>query len=243
MLKLLFELLFIFLIFAANCSKNNPPDKPATPAGPNSGGTDIAYDFSSTADDPDGDNIAIRFFWGLDDTSDWSSFVQSGGSVSISHSWSDTGIYYIKAQAKDKKGTISDWSDSHSIIIVENSPPNTPPVPSGPSSGRKDSVYSFAIATIDPNNDSICYRFDWGNGDTSEWSVWVSSGYPVAMAHSWLQTGTYLVKAQAKDKKGAISNWSAGHSILIMENYPPNSPPNTPTTPLGPYFGFKDSVY
>uniref|UniRef100_A0A7C6ABE0 PKD domain-containing protein n=1 Tax=candidate division WOR-3 bacterium TaxID=2052148 RepID=A0A7C6ABE0_UNCW3 len=107
------------LIFFAGCpkKKGKPPTKPMTPSGPSSGNINVAYNFSSSAQDPDGDSVAIRFSWGDGDTSNWSPFVPSGDSVAMSHSWSNTGTYYIKAQAKDEDGLTSDWSTGLSITI------------------------------------------------------------------------------------------------------------------------------
>ncbi|MEO0100584.1 MAG: PKD domain-containing protein, partial [candidate division WOR-3 bacterium] len=96
-----------------------------------------------------------------------------------------------------------------------NNPPHTPRVPAGPLTGRIDSLYIFKTMTTDPNNDSLSYRFDWGDGDTSDWSPWVASGDSVSMSHSWTQIGTYYVKAQAKDINGLTSDWSDGRRITI----------------------------
>jgi hypothetical protein len=94
-------------------------------------------------------------------------------------------------------------------------PPDKPAIPSGPSCGKRDSVYTFTSITTDPNGDGICYRFDWGDGDTSDWTAWVVSGWPGSGTHSWSQAGTYTVKAQAKDVKELASEWSDGHQIII----------------------------
>ena len=94
-------------------------------------------------------------------------------------------------------------------------PPDKPAIPSGPSCGKRDSVYTFTSITTDPNGDGICYRFDWGDGDTSDWTAWVVSGWPGSGTHSWSQGGTYTVKAQAKDVKELASEWSDGHQIII----------------------------
>lgn len=96
---------------------NAPPNTPSTPSGPSTGNIGTSYTFSSSATDPDGDNIAIRFAWGDGDTSSWSAYVPSGNAISMSHSWSAAGTYYIRAQAKDIVGATSNWSPSRSIVI------------------------------------------------------------------------------------------------------------------------------
>jgi hypothetical protein len=96
-----------------------------------------------------------------------------------------------------------------------NNPPNTPSIPSGPTSGNTNTYYTFSSSATDPDNDKVAIRFDWGDGTYSNWSNFVSSGTPVSMSHSWSSPGTYYVKAQAKDINGATSGWSTGHQIVI----------------------------
>ncbi|MDD2890436.1 MAG: PKD domain-containing protein [bacterium] len=105
---------------------NNAPYTPSTPTGATTGNINTPYDFSSSAAnpaDPDGDNVAIRFDWNGDgtDISPWSSFVSSGTSVPMSHSWSTANTYYVKAQTKDINGATSGWSSEHQIVISGNS--------------------------------------------------------------------------------------------------------------------------
>ena len=102
--------------------KNTAPDTPSSPSGPATGVTDTLYQFSSSATDPDGDKVAIRFAWGDGDTSGWSSFVSSGEVVSMTHAWDSTGTYYVRAQAKNSRGAISGWSASHQIVMPTPAP-------------------------------------------------------------------------------------------------------------------------
>ena len=76
-----------------------------------------------------------------------------------------------------------------------NSAPGKPTVPDGPSSGVNDSLYAFTSAAIGPDGNSICYRFDWGDGDTSDWTAWVQSGQPGGASHSWQAGGAFTVRA------------------------------------------------
>ena len=96
-----------------------------------------------------------------------------------------------------------------------NNPPNTPAPPSGPSSAAVYESVTFSAQTTDPDGDRVAYQFDWGDGNTSSWTSFVSSGASQSMSHSYSQQGTYTVKAKAKDEEGAFSSWSAGTSISI----------------------------
>lgn len=100
-----------------------------------------------------------------------------------------------------------------SVILIpgckkKNHPPYAPYTPRGPSSGLVNQSYDFSSLAIDPNYDSVAIRFDWGNGDTSEWSQLVATDQIVSMSCSWTLPNIYYVKAQAKDQKEAFSEWS-----------------------------------
>jgi DNA-binding beta-propeller fold protein YncE len=100
-----------------------------------------------------------------------------------------------------------------------NTPPDPPTTPEGPATGRADSTYTFTTTAADPDADSVCVRFDWGDGDTSDWSGFVASGESVSMEHQWY-SGTHSVSAQAKDIGGILSDWSDAFSISIRP-WPP----------------------
>ena len=93
------------------------PARPAAPSGPDRGGQDSSYTFTAAALQPDSITVAIRFAWGDGDTSEWSAFVASGESASMSHAWDAPDTYEVAAQAKDTGNAPSLWSAPHSIVI------------------------------------------------------------------------------------------------------------------------------
>jgi len=239
-LKTALVLLSTALVLYTGCKKKNTkPDKPVITAGVSSGRVNVSYEFSATTTDPDGDSISIRFDWNDGDTSDWSNYVVNGETIKVSHIWQDSGTYSVRAQARDKKEATSDWSEPFTITIIANQPPNPPATPSGPTTAFKDSLCSFKTGATDPDGDSVAIRFDWGDGDTSDWSPLVASAETVSLSHSWQTGGTYAIRAQGKDKYNAVSNWSGPFEITIIAN----RAPNPPATPTGPSQGRKDSVY
>jgi len=98
------------------------PGVPTKPDGPAKGDQGIEYAFSTVAFHPESMNVAIRFAWGDGDTSDWSSFVAPGESVSMNHFWPVPDTYAVTAQAKDTGNATSSWSEPHFIRIW---PPDT----------------------------------------------------------------------------------------------------------------------
>jgi len=114
--------------------------------------------------------------------------------------------------------------------------PNTPSIPSGPTSGIPGTSYSYSISATDPDGDKVKYTFDLGDGTTSE-TAFVDSGTSASAAHSWSTAGTYQVKAMATDSIGASSGWSNALTVAI------NTPPNTPDRPSGPRSGCIRKAY
>jgi hypothetical protein len=98
-----------------------------------------------------------------------------------------------------------------------NHVPSEPAGPDGLSSGVNDTLYSFTSTATDPDNDNVAIRFDWGDGDTSDWIAPVHSGQPGGTTHAWHSAGAFTVRAQAKDTSGAMSSWSAGHQLKIIQ--------------------------
>ncbi len=209
------SILITWVILISGCKKNHAPFIPDIPVGPGVGVVNIAYNFSIEAIDPDDDSVAARCVWKDGDTSNWSPFEISGSIIFLSHSWSDTGTYFVKAQVQDNNEALSNWSEPCSIRIIVDEPPLTPTIPSGPAEGKINISYDFASSTTDPDGDKVSIRFDWGNGDTSDWSAFALTGETITMSNIWLFPGTYLVKAQARDIYDMTSDWSDGFSVMI----------------------------
>jgi hypothetical protein len=109
-----------------------------------------------------------------------------------------------------------------------SNPPDTPSI-TGPTQGAKNIEYTFSSVTTDPDGDQVYYRFDWGDGNASDWLGPYASGLTITATHSWSDLGTYDIKVRAKDTYGALSNWSEPLPISIILN----DPPNTPQRPTG----------
>jgi hypothetical protein len=143
---------------------NIPPDKPSMPSGPGSGRPGIHYAYTSSATDPDEDPISYTIDWG-DGTTSIIGPLDSGIVASINHTWTRAGTYQIRAKAIDGKGATSEWSESWTVSI--NAPPNKPSTPSGSKSVYAWASTSYSTFAKDPDEDSVEYTFDWGDGNTS----------------------------------------------------------------------------
>lgn len=108
-------------IMMVNISDNDPPYAPIAPSGPTSGRSKTSYRYATSANDPNGDPVKYVFDWG-DRTTSWTGleFIDSGKRQSVSHKWSTSGTYQVKAMALDDKGASSGWSNSLVINIFQD---------------------------------------------------------------------------------------------------------------------------
>lgn len=99
---------------------NPPPDVPAVPSGQGDCIVGRTYIFTTSGADPNGDRLQFRFSWGDSDTTDWTELVPSRGQGSAKHSWSNTGTYRVKSQARDEHGAASDWSGELVVTVWDS---------------------------------------------------------------------------------------------------------------------------
>jgi len=101
------------------------------------------------------------------------------------------------------------------IVPDANTAPSIPEMPSGPTSGVEDIMYSFSTSSDDPEDHMISYVWDWGDG-TEQWIGPFESGMNMTASHSW-KRGNYSIRVKAVDLYGAKSNWSGIHMIQIVD--------------------------
>jgi len=100
----------------------------------------------------------------------------------------------------------------------ENNVPDKPQTPVGASNGKVDLNYNFSTLTYDSDNDSLYFRFEWGDENLSKWVGPYKSGEEVTISHSWSKKGTYHIKVKARDEHYAISPWSESFTVKITKN-------------------------
>jgi len=195
---------------------NNPPNTPSQPSGPITGSIDVQYSYYTVATDPENDWISYRFDFGNTLTG-WTAFTGSGVGNSEDNIWPIDGTYQVKAQAKDLNDALSGWSTPLIVTISSsaNNPPNKPDTPSGATSGKTGTTYSYSTSTTDPEGDQVYYLFDWGDGSNSGWDGPHNSGDIISLSHSWSADGTYPLKVKAKDTNDEESTWSDPLSIAM----------------------------
>ena len=98
-----------------------------------------------------------------------------------------------------------------------STPPETPVKPNGPIEGIAGIEYDFSSNTTDPDGDNIFYKFDWGDGTSSDWLGPYPSGEIVTESNSWKNSGDFDIRVKAKDDNGSDeSAWSPPLTINIL---------------------------
>jgi len=136
--------------YTVTITSNAPPDKPDTPSGTTSGKTGTSHTYSTSTDDPDGDQVWYKWDWG-DEVSNWDGPYNSGDPVTTSHIWSSKGTYAVKVKAKDTSDEESIWSDPLSVTMPKTKSIN-PPV---------GGSIAFIFGKIENlHEDNVFYEFD-----------------------------------------------------------------------------------
>jgi len=111
--------------------------------------------------------------------------------------------------------------------------------PVGPSVGYVGVEYTFVFnLPINPNGDEYYAKWDWGDGNITDWLGPYPSGSIINASHTWWTLGSYGIKVKLKDTNGTESPWSDPHIITIVDNRPPNPPIIT-----GPHYGKTNVEY
>ena len=158
-------------------SGNLPPITPSQPSGSTSGDHGLTFIYSTSATDPDGDDLYYWFDWGDNTNSGWVGPYPSGSTVNVSHIWNSPGNFTVKTKAKDEHGAErgEGWSDDTTVTMV-NKAPTESTSPTGITSGYSLVRYTFLTNATDPNGDDLYYWFDWGDNTNSGWVGPHSSG-------------------------------------------------------------------
>lgn len=156
--------------------------------------------------------------------------------TSTALAFQDTGLnaginYSYTVAAYDAAGNMSSQSVAVSAvtsgggIIAVNHPPDVSGTSFGSTYAGIGMTYSYGMSGSDSDGDQIKFRFDWGDGQTTE-SGFVPSGYGYSASHAWSTAGNYSVRVRAIDSQGAESLWSSSLAVTV------GGPAGSPLPPL-----------
>ncbi len=114
--------------YKALIRSNGQPDVPVTPAGKLEGRTGRQYTYSTSASDPDSDQLYYVWDWGDGNYSEPLGPYDSGEPVNVQYSWGHDGNYSVKVKAMDMKGGESYWSDPVIVSMPKNKILNISPL-------------------------------------------------------------------------------------------------------------------
>lgn len=96
-------------------------------------------------------------------------------------------------------------SRSDGIIVklssFDNERPLKPEI-DGPAKGKPGKEYSFSADSSDPDGSSLQYKWDWGDGNYSEWL------YNAEVTYTWKNKEKFEVRVMVQDEDGGESRWS-----------------------------------
>jgi hypothetical protein len=95
-----------------------------------------------------------------------------------------------------------------SISFHISYPPDKPETPTGMTRGNVEEKYNFTTSSIEPDNEKIYYKWDWGDGRYSDWLGPYNSGEICEASYSWKDKGEYNVCVISQDIYGEQSEWS-----------------------------------
>jgi hypothetical protein len=196
--------------------KSNPPANPLL-SGPTTGVINEQYTYTVVTTDPDGEDVYYFIDWGDGTNSGWLGPYASGQATTAQKSWTAAGTYTVRAKAKDINQVSSGWSDPLTVLILLDRMPEIPTI-DGPAKGHTGTSYLYTFTTTDPDGDLVYYMIEWGDNTTSGWLGPYASGATASVNHKWEQTGTYTIKAKAKDIHDVESDW-ATLSIKMPVDY------------------------
>ncbi|MBE3089012.1 MAG: VCBS repeat-containing protein [Actinobacteria bacterium] len=192
-----------------------PPQQSITVVSPNGGETwqvGNTYAVTWTSNNISG-NVNIELYKGSVPVYAIETNTPNDGYASwtISSSTTPDTDYKIKITSVD--GTVSDFSDSYFTIVA----PPEPLTIDGPSWGLINRNYTFCINVTNPDGNNLYCKWDWGEGNITDWLGPYASGETICASYAWSQKGIYGIQVKVKDAYGLESNWSNPHVITIYE--------------------------
>lgn len=181
-----------------------------------------SINWTSSAIDPDNDMLYYRFLKDGEEARGWS--------ASPDWSWNTSsespGEYVISVLARDEENASPDSFDSslerRFVLNPSNSIPEISELQADrPSPQPQGSVVNWTAASVDPDGDTIYYRFLIDGLPAGEWSTASSWAWETSSA----RPGIHFITAQARDGKHASSRDFDSYKEAAFEISAANQPP------------------
>ena len=127
---------------------------------------------------------------------------EEGRQMTRSINPTDDGGYIVGGMT----GDFGDYYSDGFIVKVApftNQRPDKPDIPDGKKQGQPDTEYTFTASATDPDGDAIkYYKWDWGDGNYSEWIFSDEASY------TWTTENSFEIRVKVMDTHGGESDWS-----------------------------------
>lgn len=102
------------------------------------------------------------------------------------------------------------------LLVLAGCPsPEAPLRPWSSDSPMAGRPFACSTQTADPTVGQVAYQFDWGDGNQSEWSLYVAGSSVHGDTHTYGNTGEYDIRARSRESGGRTSKWSEPLSIAV----------------------------
>jgi hypothetical protein len=123
--------------------------------------------------------------------------------------YGDPNIHFVQQDwTSPEPASITINYGGHFPEAPPNKPPNIPERPTGRATGKPGVMYLYSSMSTDPEGQQLCYQWDWGDGNFSDWLGPVASGQATMVTHSWPAQGSYEVRVKCRDTFNEESDWS-----------------------------------
>ena len=103
-------------------------------------------------------------------------------------------------------------------------PPEKPNIPDGPTRGKAGEEHTFSTSSTDPEGEQLYYKWNWGEGNFSNWLGPFNSGEICEASYTWIEQNQYNITVKTKDIHGEESDWSDPLAISMPKNKAINTP-------------------
>ena len=110
------------------------------------------------------------------------------------HVYDESGEYTIILTVTDSVMNIS----FDTTYVNVNDPPNNPII-SGETTGQFGQPYEYTFSAVDPQDEDVYFRINWGDTDYLDWFGPFESGEEVKINHTYESQGTYNLICWARD--------------------------------------------